>query len=108
MTITLAKIAVVSVSDVEIYGIDFQDVLSSTETLNTPAVTEVGSSALTIAGVSVNTTSTIIDGRIAATGKAVVCTISGQVASGAYRCNVSVLTSNSPRALNRDFLFNSG
>lgn len=94
MTISFSKVHSMSPSDVRWFGADFQDDLSSTETLSSATVTQVGTTHLTIASVSVNAASTDIDDREVAIGKGVTWKTSGQTLGTLYVQRVNVTTSS--------------
>lgn len=93
MPITLPQRPILSVGDVDVASIDFQDYLDAGELLTgTPTVVEITTTDLTLANKTVNTSALIIDGRSVAVGKAVQFKVSGQVAGKTYTVQVTVST----------------
>ena len=106
MTVTASQFYSISPSDVEIAGVDYTDVLSTTETVSGPSVAEITTTDLTLSNVGVNTAVTEIFGREVAVGKGVLFRVSGQVLTRSYRVRVNVTTSSTPtRSLYRDVTF---
>lgn len=107
MTIELAQRYYLSPSDVVLAAVDFTDTLSSTEILNSASVSVVtGSTVLTVANVSVNSSAVEVLGRSVSIGKAILFKVSGQTLGNEYRVRVQGITSSSPtQTFNRDALF---
>lgn len=102
MTIALAQLPTISVGDVEVFAIDYTDILDSTETLSSPTVVEQTTTDLTIASVAVNTSAlTILDDSVSI-GKAIQFKVSGQKVNTSYTMLVTVGTTSTPaRTLKR-------
>ena len=101
MAITLTGIVEISVGDTDNGGVDFTGELDSAETIAAVnSVTEVTSSDLTITGAAVNASAVTIKGESVAIGKAVLFTVSGQLAAGGedsagtYRLRINFTTSD--------------
>ena len=96
MVMLLSETPVISVGDVEVFAIDYTDILDGTETLTGPTATEVSTTDLTIANVAVNVAAITVKGVTVAIGKAVQCKVSGQKLGTAYKLLVSVNTTSTP------------
>lgn len=106
MVMVLSETPVISVGDVELFALDYTDILDSTETLTGPTATEVSTSDLTIANVAVNSAAITVKGVTVAIGKAVQLKVSGQKVSTSYKILVTVSTTSTPaRTLARHVAF---
>lgn len=103
MTITLPQMPVISVADVEVFAIDYTDVLDAAELLTgTPTVTEVTTTDLTISNVAINTAALTILDKSVSIGKAVQFKIINQKVNTTYTLLVTVGTTSTPaRTLKR-------
>jgi hypothetical protein len=103
MTITLPQMPVISVADVEVFAIDYTDVLDDAETITgTPTVAEQTTTDLTISNVSVNSVAMTILDKSVGIGKAVQFKVVNQKVNTTYTLLVTVGTTSTPaRTLKR-------
>ena len=96
MPITLQQRPVLSVGDIDMGAVDFQDWLDGSEVLTgTPTVVEITTAHLTLANKVGNTAAVTIDGRSVAIGKAVQFKVSGQQSGTTYTIQVTAVTNAS-------------
>jgi hypothetical protein len=107
VVIALSPTYTISVGDIETVAIDYTDHLDGSEALTgTPSAdvsTIVGTGALTVTNVALNSVAKAVLGRDVAINYAVQFAISGQRAGETYRVRVTAATNGTPsRTIVRD------
>ena len=106
MAVTLPEYPVISVGDMELFAIDFTDLLDAGETLTSPTVAEVTSTDLTISNVAVNVAAITVKGVSVAIGCGLQWKVTGQKVNTTYTLLATVTTTSTPaRTLKRNVRF---
>lgn len=96
--VTSHQIPEAVVGETNLDSVSFVNVLDDGESLTgTPTVTEVTTTDLTIANVSINTAALVINGQSVPIGRAVQFKVSGQLtANSPYKLKITATTDSSP------------
>lgn len=94
MALTVVLKRRISLAATRSAGVDFTDDLDENETLTgTPAITEVGTTHLTLTSKEVNSAVKLISGREVQIGKAVLFKVTGQHINTTYTIHIVITTS---------------
>jgi hypothetical protein len=96
MALALVELPTIGVGDVELFAIDYTEILDTGEALSSGTATEVTTTALTITNVAVNSDTLVINGVNVNIGRALSFKVSGQVINTTYTILVTVITNSSP------------